>query len=192
MRILLSSAVAGLFAVAAGTAFAATCTQVYGLVNTTPDATCGIVPLSSGFPDGSDFLLASLPGQNPAAVCFTIQGTGTARFKGYSGLTAIGVMNQLGQQSATPFAYDGGARATLTGFTAQAVLTGTLGIGPKQKSGTLYTKDTGTITNDGKVGQILKIVGGSGGFANATGTVAVAGQEVGGFAIYTGDVCLPD
>lgn len=45
----------------------------------------------------------------------------------------------------------------------------------------------------GGSGRVLKIVGGPAGsdFENATGTLAVAGQEVGGAAVYTGEVCVP-
>jgi hypothetical protein len=66
------------------------------------------------------------------------------------------------------------------------------------RSGTLYTQDTGAITpyipisptDVQMVGQILKIVGGTGGFDGASGTIAVAGQEVGGAAFYTGEICV--
>jgi hypothetical protein len=78
--------------------------------------------------------------------------------------------------------------AGLQGFTSQAALTGS--VQGKKYTGKVYTKDTGYITPDGFVGQVLLIVGGTDSFAGATGRVAVAGQEVGGSATYTGHICI--
>jgi hypothetical protein len=94
----------------------------------------------------------------------------------------------------TPLAYLDGVRSTVAGFTSQAVLTGSVGLLRKKKSGTIFTKDTGTSApnpNGVVVGQVLKIVGGTGDFSGATGTIAVAGQEVGALAVYTGELCTP-
>jgi hypothetical protein len=59
-------------------------------------------------------------------------------------------------------------------------------------AGTLYTKDTGIITADFFVGQVVLIVGGTDDFEDATGRIAVAGQELGGSpgAFYTGHICV--
>jgi len=50
-------------------------------------------------------------------------------------------------------------------------------------------KDTSTSTNTGVVRELLQIVGGSSGFEGARGTISVAGQEIGGIAVYTGEIC---
>jgi len=78
-------------------------------------------------------------------------------------------------------------------FTSQVALEGTIRKNPfsTEYTGTVYTKDTGIITADGFVGQVLLIVGGMGPFAGATGRVGVTGQEGGGLASYTGEMCLP-
>ncbi len=83
-------------------------------------------------------------------------------------------------------------RQDLNVFTSRASLTGKLVTGQK---GTLYTEDTGVITVGVEgapqiVGQILKIVGGTHDFTEASGIIAVAGTEVGGSAFYTGEVCV--
>lgn len=94
----------------------------------------------------------------------------------------------------TPLTFPPGVRSTLQGFTSQAVLNGTVTVGLTKKSGNVYTKDTGVIDlSDGKgnVGQVLKVVGGTAGFSGASGTLTVAGQEVGGLAVYSGKICLP-
>jgi hypothetical protein len=46
------------------------------------------------------------------------------------------------------------------------------------------------ITAAGFVGQALKIVDGTDDFAGASGEIAEAGQEVGGNAVYRGEVCV--
>ena len=159
-----------------------------------PDLSCQIVGAMANWPavEAPDTLLAQMQPAASSPVCFAIWGTGTAQFSGVAGLTSVAIQGADSQVSVTPLAYVGGARSTITGFTAQAVLNGTMVIGRKKVAGTLYTKDAGVIGADGRVGEILKIVGGSGGLENASGTIAVAGQEVGGVAIYTGEVCLPN
>jgi hypothetical protein len=139
-----------------------------------------------------------LPGEffprNP--VCFRISGKGKARIRAadsYSRLTTEVAANEQGQFAATPLVFPpqvaGNPRADLTAFTSNASLTGRV----RNLQGTLWTRDTGVITADGIVGQVLKVVGGPPGsdFERATGTLAVAGQEVGGAAFYTGEICVP-
>jgi hypothetical protein len=133
--------------------------------------------------------------------CLRIDVSGTVKASGYSVLTSV----QLFPESATPFCFldvtrgcavnPGGGpgpfpptSAGLQGFTSQAALTGR--VQGNKYQGTVHTKDTGYITADGFVGQVLLIVGGTGSFEGATGRVAVAGQEVGGSAIYTGHICI--
>lgn len=208
------SAITTVFLVCASTVYAAgagnsgrhderLCIPVDGTVSSTFDSDCHIIGnWPATLPEGTDQLLALL-GANPADVCFAIKGEGKAKFSGFSGLTAVLVANQVLPGATTtplifPTAYSPppdqtpiGVRAGLSVFTSQAKLTGRV----KDRSGTLYTKDTGAIIGEGfpgqgMVGQVLKIVGGTGDFEDASGTIAVAGQEVGGAAFYTGEVCV--
>lgn len=193
------------------------CIPVTGVVQSVPDPTCGVLSAMNGWPqsEAPDQFLAALPptpGVGPGDVCLAIKGFGTAQFSGFSGLTAVPVGNWTPSQTgpttpfvplaptsstlnpygATPFNFATGVRAGLTVFTSQAVLKGKVYAGRKLLEGSLYTKDTGVIElapTGGKVGQILKIVGGNGAFAGASGTITVAGQELGGFAFYSGEVC---
>ena len=165
---------------------------------------CGDAAILGGLPDVG----ADSPSSPPT--CLRIDVSGTVKASGYSMLTSVGLVPQTG--AATPFCFyvplngpgdetrgcavnlGGGpvpvppTSAGLQGFTSQAALTGR--VQGNKYQGTVYTKDTGTITADGFVGQILLIVGGTGSFAGATGRVAVAGQEVGGSATYTGHICI--
>lgn len=159
-----------------------------------PDPACHIVGAVAGWQgsEGPELLLA-LAGAPPATACFATSGTGVAQFTGYSGLTTVPVVGADGQATKTPQAYvtPNSVRATLTSFTAQGVLTGRVGFGSSRKTGTLFTKDTGIFGNDGKAAEVIKIVGGTGDFQGASGTILVAGQELGGAAIYTGSICTP-
>ncbi len=142
-------------------------------------------------------------GLSPAHVCFRIAGKGKAKIEGassFSRLTTALAVNPFnpGVVTATLLLFPpldpSNVRADLTVFTSNASLTGKI----RNYSGTLYTMDTGVITQptppggEQTVGQVLKIVGGSPGsdFEGASGTIAVAGQEVGGGAFYTGEVCV--
>ena len=144
-------------------------------------------------------------------VCLRIDVSGTVKASGYSMLTQVPIFS-AGGVATTPFCFfvpppagPGGdatrgcsavvggspvpsTSAGLQGFTSQAALTGR--VNGNRYQGTVYTKDTGYITADGFVGQILLIVGGTGDFNGATGRVGVAGQEVGDYATYTGHVCI--
>ncbi len=167
--------------------------------------------------EAPDPLLKDILSNVPAGdVCLDIKGSGVAHFHGSSGLTAVQVGNwtppgqppfyplaipptatdpgyptasPINPFGTTPLNFGSGVRSTLTVFTSQAVLVGKL----HGLKGTLYTKDTGVITplsaTAAMVGQVLKIVGGRGDFEGASGTIAVAGEEVGGRASYTGEVC---
>ena len=200
MKMITRPAMATLSIVFASTAygFGGACIPLTGVVQTAPDGGCTIRAAQSAW-SGSELpdpLLADvLPPSVPAAsLCFTVKGFGTAQFSGSAGLTTVLAGNRTPQgefvpRGPTPLTFESGVRAGLTNFTAQTVLTGKVFAGPKQLSGKLYTKDTGTITADGKVAEILKIVGGTKGFAGASGTIAIAGQELGGFAVYTGEIC---
>lgn len=174
------------------------CVPVQGILTTHPDPSCQIVNALSNWPaaEPPDLLLIQAdPGLDPATVCFVTHGYGTARFSGHSGFTAVPVAGSDLNGTATPLLFPtqpGGVRSTLSGFTSQAALSGTLGLGRKKRSGTLFTKDTGTTTQRGVVGQLIMIVGGDRDFEGASGTIAVAGQELGGYALYTGEVCTPD
>lgn len=154
--------------------------------------------------------VASPDGALMPLVCLKIVASGTAKASGYSVLTSVPVASLVPDPDpdsvSTPFCFPGDATrggcpsapsttapspetsAGLQGFTSQAALRGSVLEG--QYRGTIYTKDTGYITADGFVGQVLLIVGGTGSFQDATGRVAVAGQEVGGLATYTGHVCI--
>lgn len=185
MKTFTKSAISTLFLVCASAAYADTlCIPVDGTVTSETDAACKIHEENAW------------PNTLPVPVwvesaCFALTGKGKARFTGYSGLTSAVAVNSSAQFAATPLVFQpqddlDTARANLTVFTSNAVLTGKL----RNLRGTLYTQDTGVITADGIVGQVLKIVGGTEGFDRATGTIAVAGQEVGGAAFYTGEVCV--
>jgi len=192
-------AVASLCILFASTAYGfggGSCIPVTGVVQSVPDPTCAIKtdPKYSwpGTVEAADPLLVNF-GVPAEQACLTIRGFGTAQFSGVSGLTTVGVGNPQAGNSATPLGFaPATVRSGLTVFTSQAVLNGQVYAGRKLLKGTLYTKDTGVIElapTSGKVGQILKIVGGGGDFAGASGTITVAGQELGGFAFYSGEVC---
>ena len=196
MRIL-PAAVLTLFAAntfAAGPSAPAACqgtvVNVNGVVSSTPAnptdsddlAGCAEAVALGGF--GPDH--AQLP-----LTCLRIDVSGTVKASGHSVLTNV----PLSGGGNTPFCLPDGTRgcdpltsAGLQGFTSQAALTGR--VHGNKYQGKVYTKDTGYITPDGFVGQILLVVGGTGDFAGATGRVAVAGQEVGGSASYTGRICI--
>ena len=173
------------------------CIPVDGTVTATVDDNCGIQdPGRWPGPAPSWVPTSSVP------VCFTLKGEGKAKFNGFSGLISVFVSTPpppgLPPVGVTPLIFPGAptdARSNIMVFTSNAVLTGKLVTG---RSGTLYTQDTGAITpyipisptDVQMVGQILKIVGGTGGFDGASGTIAVAGQEVGGAAFYTGEICV--
>ena len=174
---------------AAGGVKDAVCIPVDGTVTSTVDPTCGI---NGAWP----YAPPSPPGW---LGCFVIEGKGKAKFKGYSGTTSVPVVNPGNPSvvTATPLLFPPtslpDARSQVVVFTSNAALTGKLVTG---RSGTLYTQDTGAITPVDPsapiktVGQILKIIGGTDDFDGATGTIAVAGDEVGGAAFYTGQVCV--
>jgi len=201
------SAISTLFLLCASTAYAdPLCIPVDGTVSSTPIPCVDIPePLRSTLctPFNPENIV---PGMclpeviNPVTgvtdpVCFRISGKGKAKIEGehsFSRLTFEVAANQSGG-ILTPLVFPsqqdpGNPRADLTVFTSSASLTGKV----RNLKGTLHTRDTGVITAGGVVGQVLKIVGGSPGsdFEGATGTIAVAGQEVGGAAVYTGEVCL--
>lgn len=172
----------------------ANCLPVQGVVTLTPDPACRVVGALGSWQSGEapDPLLAMFPGADPASVCFAVSGTGTAQFSGFSGLTAVPVAGFDGNFTATPLVYlaaPTSARAGLSSFTAQGVLSGRIRFGGINKSGTLFTKDTGVFGSDGKAAELIKIVGGTGDFQGASGTIAVAGQELGGYAVFTGSIC---
>ncbi len=205
MKTFSKSAVTTLFLVCASAGYAAgggqadpLCIPVDGTVTSAfaaPDengycAIWGVWPVVNSQPLGDPFTWLPPSMANPT--CLTLTGKGKARFTGLSGITSVGVVNPfptLPTFSATPLGFatpPGSARSDLTVFTSNAVLTGKL----RNLSGNLYTQDSGVITTAGFVGQVLKIVGGTDGFAGATGEIAVAGQEVGGEAFYTGEICV--
>lgn len=162
------------------------CIPVDGTVTSIPDPSCGIYKAWPG----------SQPQWVPGA-CFVIEGKGKAKFKGFSGLTSVAVVNPANTNvvTATPLVFavtPPDARADVNVFTSNAALAGKLVTG---RSGILFTQDTGAIAPDigGQmqiVGQILKIVGGTDDFDGASGIIAVAGDEVGGAAFYTGQICV--
>ncbi len=193
MKTFTKSAISTLFLVCASAAYAAPeCIPVDGTVTSEADGSCNIY---AAWPN--ELPMGQLGGWFPGS-CFALTGKGKAKFTGFSGLTIAGV-NQIPNfdqpATATPLIFPGDPIRSpdplnndyLTVFTSNAVLTGKL----RNLKGTLYTQDTGAITADGVVGQVLKIVGGTDGFDGAYGTIAVAGQEVGGAALYTGEVCVP-
>lgn len=195
MRRTSKPAVAALATLLAGVSHAA-CFPVQGVMTAVPDPSCLIKDAVVNWPtsiEAPDRLLALIQPDAPGA-CVAVSGTGTAQFAGVAGLTSVGAQGLIGS-TVTPLAYEarpGEARQGVTGFTAQTALSGAVWLGRKKAVGTLYTKDTGVIGPDGKVGEILRIVGGTRDLQNASGTIAVAGQEMGGLAIYTGEVCLPN
>lgn len=173
---------------AAGGVKGPVCIPVDGTVTSVPLLNCNDVPPQLTGP-------GFLPDGGPTPVCFRIEGKGKAKFSGYSRLTSAAVRNPAapGTVTATPleFPFDP-VRAYINVFTSSAVLTGKMVTG---RSGTLFTQDTGVITPDvdGQmqiVGQLLKIAGGTDDFDAASGIIAVAGDEVGGAAFYTGQVCV--
>lgn len=188
-----------LFASAAYGSGGGKCIPVHGFVQSAPAANCEkVIAENRAWPPGieaADALLIDLmPFLPPQNVCLDIKGFGVAQFAGSSGLTSVVAASQFppawlpgAGAAATPLVFSSGVRSSsgLAVFTSQAVLEGKL----HGLEGKLYTKDTGVITSDGIVGQVLKIVGGSLDFKGATGTIAVAGQEVGGLASYSGEVC---
>ena len=218
MRIMPAAALA-LFAAntiaAESSSAAAECTgtvvNLKGVVTSTPASPSDPAALAGCY---NAAVLGGLPVADPPLdppVCLRIDVSGTVKASGYSMLTRVPVFSADGPAT-TPFCFYlppsgpgdatrgcgvdvGGATvpfppssAGLQGFTSQAALTGSV-LGKKYE-GTVYTKDTGYITADGFVGQVLLLVGGTGSFVGATGRVAVAGQEVGGFADYTGHICV--
>lgn len=204
MKTFTKSAISTLFLVCASAAYAdPLCIPVDGTVSSTPIACSQIPPevFSELCPYGVfDPYQPHVPGmclpELTDPVCFRISGKGKAKIEGahsFSRLTTDVAANQLYQAAVTPLVFPpqapGNPRADLTVFTSSASLTGKV----RHLKGTLHTRDTGVITAGGIVGQVLKIVGGPAGsdFENATGTLAVAGQEVGGAAVYTGEVCVP-
>lgn len=210
MKTFAKSTIAVLFLLCTGSGYAGghgggggepLCIPIDGTVRSAPDESCGILGSVWNDPniESPDPFLVNF-GLPPAQVCFTIKGKGKAKFEGYSGLTAVPVANPPPPNESpvpvatTPLIFPVlGVRSGLSVFTSQATLTGKLVTG---RSGTLYTKDSGVITLPETpggvqiVGQVLKIVGGTEDFAGATGTIAVAGEEVGGAAFYTGEVCV--
>jgi len=176
-----------------------TVTSEYINCSVTVEFQAALCPLGEGFGPGQ-----CIPeNASPTPVCFRITGKGKARIlgdKSFSRLTVVPVVDPFAPAlTATPLVFPlredpSNERANLSVFTSNASLTGKI----RSYSGTLYTRDTGVITEptapDGEqtVGQVLKIVGGSPGsdFEGATGTIAVAGQEVGSGAFYTGEVCV--
>lgn len=179
----------------------AQCYTISGVVQTTPLEDCVPFQDSNGagqnyFPYEPDISLTALTGE---PFCLSVTGWGNARFAGVSELTSVFVFDALGGYASTPlgFPFDP-VRGDLEGFSSQAMLETRF----RGLRGTLYTKDTGFITSltssetPGFVGQIIRVVGGDGDFAGATGQIGVAGQEVGGApgeaAFYNGRVCLPD
>lgn len=197
MKTMIRPAAACLFALFAHAGYTA-CIPVQGVVTLVPDSACRIVGAIAQSWQGTeapDLLLAQLPGAEPAAVCFAASGTGTVQFKGLSGLTTVPVVGADGSVTYSPLIYPGApnsARSGLTSFTAQGVLSGKLKLANINKSGTLFTKDTGIFGSDGKAGELIKIVGGTDDFQGASGTIAVAGQEIGGLAVFTGSICTPN
>jgi hypothetical protein len=188
----------------------AQCYNVDGVIKSTPIPYSGDVDVY-----GCAF---SYPSDLNSNVCITqqfgayldINGSGNASFKGTSELTTVPVVSEASPDETlafTPLAFPpfdplgqlppDDSRADLQGFTSQAILVTKF----RGLRGTLYTKDSGVITQlgtpaGGFAGQIVKIVGGDGDFTGATGAIGVAGQEVGGTpgsaATYTGTFCLPD
>jgi hypothetical protein len=196
MKMITGPAVAGLFVLYASASSAA-CIPAQGLVTLTPDPACRIFGAMSTWsaPEAPDAFLGAPPGPGaPPPVCFSAVGTGTVQFSGFSGLTTVPVAGVDGNVTVAPLVYpipSVGLRSSARAFTSQSVLNSKIAVGRDRKSGTLFTKDTGNITNDGKAAEIIMIAGGTGGFAGASGTIEVAGQELGGFAVYTGTICTP-
>lgn len=185
------------------------CYDVDGVIKAEP------IPYSG---DLDDFGCAfSYPWKLNSDVCFTkhfgtylaINGSGNASFTGTSELTTAPVKseNSPDAYAYTPLIFphqdpnkklpSDDSRKNLQVFTSQAILVTKF----RGLKGTLYTKDSGVITQlgtptGGFSGQIVTIVGGDGDFDGATGVIGVTGQEVGGepgsAAIYTGKVCVPD
>ena len=182
------------------------CVPVQGVVTSVPDAACQIngeikakwlgQPFEQPDPLLNQIAPIFFP---PAAACVSVRAIGTAQLSGFGGLTAVGVRGLDTRETVTPLGYAPfapdalGVRSTLTGFTAQSVLSGSVSTHGSKKSGTIFTKDTGTaIISTGMTSEILQIVGGTRDFLGATGTIAVAGQELGGIAVYTGEICTAD
>ncbi|SER84662.1 hypothetical protein SAMN05421690_11041 [Nitrosomonas sp. Nm51] len=186
------------------------CYDVDGVIKAVP------VPYSGNVDDlGCAF---PYPRELNPNVCFTnqfgaylaISGSGNVSFTGTSELTTAPVVSEASPDNTlafTPLIFPpldplnqlppDDTRVDLQIFTSQAILVSRL----RGLRGTLYTKDSGVITQlgaptGGFSGQIVKIVGGDGDFDGATGLIGVAGQEVGGepgsIATYTGRFCVPD
>lgn len=121
---------------------------------------------------------------------FFIEGKGKAKFKGVSDVTSVQVSNGSETLLTTPLYFEG-TRTNVSVLTANSTLTGKLVTG---RSGTLYTEDTITVTPiDGQrqlVAEMLKITRGTDDFDGASGVIAVAGEEIGGAAFYTGQICV--
>jgi hypothetical protein len=194
------------------------CIPVDGTVTTT-NVGCGdsdayTTAYNTLCPAGGNNCLPSPLLPPPQSPCFKVAGKGKAKIDGdksLSVLTSVVVANQAvpPMVATTPLGFPpppynlDNVRSDLSVFTSRASLNGKLTTGQK---GTLYTEDTGVITIPPTptppeapqpargapqiVGQILKIVGGTGDFDKAYGTIAVAGTEVGGAAFYTGEVCV--
>jgi len=147
-------------------------------------------------------------------ICLKHQISGTVKASGYSRLTLVFPVFSLsipGLQAATPFCFYKGVSGDptrgctdnqgvvpvpdppnsggLQGFTSQAVYTGS--VNGKKYQGMLYTKDTGYATPDGFSAQIVLVVGGTDSFENASGRIGASGQQINGFALYNGFLCIP-
>ena len=183
----------------AGTTYA-TCFPVSGVVTSVPSDFENCLGIAERFSD------QGVNTDTPLGACFQVRGRGApgVEFEGFSEFTSVVAASAVpnGGVAATPltFAFTDITRANLLGFTSQAALTGKI----RNLRGTILTKDTGYIAaldpsvtdilqaEEQIVGQVLNIVGGEGDFADAYGAIGVAGEELGGFAQFTGQICVPD
>lgn len=182
------------------------CFPLSGVVTSAPTEAGDCAGLSEEFLDLH--VVPDTAVQFPAIpfTCFKIRGQGApgVKFRGVSEFTSVVVagVGPSGGVAATPlvFPVPEASRANLLGFSSQAVLSGKVG----KLRGKILTKDTGYIAaldpdvtdvlqaEDQIVGQVLNIVGGEGDFEQAYGAIGVAGNELGGFAQFTGQICVPD
>nr|MDQ2694589.1 hypothetical protein [Pseudomonadota bacterium] len=85
-----------------------------------------------------------------------------------------------GFTSLTPLPVPPGAQS----FTAHTVL--------EFDDGRLFTTDAGMVMANGNSIEELTIIGGSGAYAEASGTLRAFGNLLGGTGQYTGELCLPE
>lgn len=172
-------------AVSVGAFAETTCTAVLGSVTLAPAPACAIMTAAPGF------AYIGLPN-----TCFSVSLTmGRLNVTGVAGLTAESLTHPLepaGTRRGTPAILNEpglvavpnefGILETRRLFTARTAL-----FLPK---GTIYTADAGVIAGTSSTEQLL-ITGGSGAYANASGTLYATGDLLGKGGAYFGKICTP-